>query len=527
MTFNSWSFLFFFIIVFALYAATRRRLAMQNTLLFVASYVFYGFWDIRFLLLIMLCTVTDFITGLALSGHRLSAKNLRDLAAFVGAVTGAVLIASHGKAAFYCLGIIPYTILIAMFVAAADRLPEARRRKAYLIGSIAYNLSVLCFFKYFNFFAHSAVALANSIGITLDEVTLTVLLPIGISFFTFQSMSFSIDVYRGQLKPTDSITKFAAYISFFPQLVAGPIEHASHLLPQFDRLRAIGWTHIQNALPLFVWGLYKKVVVADNIGKLADASFGNAAHATTPQMLCGALAFAFQIYGDFSGYSDMARALAQMLGFELIVNFNLPYFSRTPSEFWRRWHISLSTWLRDYLYISLGGNRMGEVMTYRNLMLTMVLGGFWHGASWTFILWGAFHGFILVIYRLFDIDRKLARQDTRTASGLLSQSMAWMVMCILTLIGWIIFRSQNWATLSAAFRALLQMSGSFRDADFSNLFYYAGPLMVMETIWHFRARFALPKLAATFVQLNVGLFVALSLLFMSARSGQQFIYFNF
>ncbi len=527
MTFNSWPFLLFFCVFFGFYILTRRRLLWQNILLFVASYIFYGFWDTRFLLLILCCTVTDFITGLALSGHRLSAKNIRAIAAFMFGVTTAVLIVSYGQAAWYCLGVIPYILLVSLFIVWADRLPEQPRRKAYLVGSITYNLSVLCFFKYFNFFAHSAAAFANSIGLTLDQVTLSVILPIGISFFTFQSMSFSIDVYRGQLKPTDSITKFAAYISFFPQLVAGPIEHASHLLPQFNQERHIGWQQFKSAVPLFVWGLYKKIVIADNVGKLADDAFQHAATASTPQMLLGALAFAFQIYGDFSGYSDMARALAKMLGFELILNFNLPYFSRTPSEFWRRWHISLSTWLRDYLYIGLGGNRGGAAQTYRNLMLTMILGGLWHGASWTFVLWGTFHGFILVVYRWLNIDRKLDAVDPRTALGKVKHTTAWAVMSVLTLIGWIIFRSQNWQTLYEALQALLRLNGNFIEADYSTLFYYTAPLVVFEGIQRFALVNCLPARAASFVRFSAGLFVVLSILFISARSGQQFIYFNF
>ena len=325
MVFNSWTFAIFFALFFLAYFGLRKHLVAQNALIFVSSYIFYGAWDPRFLLLIMCCTTTDFITGICLSGRRLNLKNIRAIAAFMAAITSAVLIATKGAALEFCIWIPAYLVLVSVFVLWADRLPEARRHSAYLIGSITYNLTVLCFFKYFNFFTENLVLLLNSLGVAAHPLALAVILPVGISFFTFQSMSFSLDVYRGLLRPTDQITKFAAYISFFPQLVAGPIERATHLLPQFDKPRHFSREAMTSGAMLFVWGLYKKVVVADNVSRLADASFNHPTSVSAEEMLLGALAFTIQIYCDFSAYSDMARALARMLGFELMVNFNNVY----------------------------------------------------------------------------------------------------------------------------------------------------------------------------------------------------------
>ena len=527
MVFNSWIFLAFFLVFASLYFGTRKHLVLQNALIFVSSYIFYGAWDVRFLVLIMCCTTTDFITGLCLSGRRLTAKNIRAIGAFMAAVTAAVLIFSKGTAVLYCLWLPVYFSLVAVFILWADRQPEQRRRKAYLVGSITYNLSVLCFFKYFNFFVANFVALMNGVGVPVSPVALSVILPVGISFFTFQSMSFSLDVYRGKLTPTDQITKFAAYISFFPQLVAGPIERANHLLPQFDKARHVTMDMLRSAAVLFVWGLYKKVVVADNVAPLADAAFNHAATVSPEQMVLGVLAFTVQIYCDFSGYSDMARALARMLGFELMINFNMPYFSRSPSEFWRRWHISLSSWLRDYLYIGLGGNRGGELMTYRNLLLTMILGGMWHGATWTFIVWGFFHGSILVLYRLLRLDELLAAVSARSLPGVLVHSVAWAVMLILTMIGWIIFRSQSVATLTAVATSLSHGFTLDGNADFGALLHYCGPLFLVEIFLLCREKLAFEWQVPAFLRFNVALFVLCSLFFLSARSGQQFIYFDF
>ena len=255
--------------------------------------------------------------------------------------------------------------------------------------------------------------LVSLAGISLSYATLNIVLPVGISFYTFQTMSYTIDVYNKKLKPSHSLIDVSAYVAFFPQLVAGPIERGAHLLPQFLKKRTITWENARSGVYLFIWGMFKKAVVADNLALIADPIFSDPSGLTSGELLVALLAFTFQIYCDFSGYSDMARGVARVMGFNLMINFNVPYVSLTPSEFWRRWHISLSSWLRDYLYIALGGNRGGKASTYRNLFLTMLLGGLWHGASWTFVAWGVTHGLVLILYRLLNIDSWLkSRNDS-------------------------------------------------------------------------------------------------------------------
>ena len=297
-------------------------------MLLVASYAFYGAWDWRFLGLIVLSTVVDYVVGMSL------------------AATG-----------------------------------DPRRRQFLVTASIVANLGILGLFKYAGFFAKSLVGLGASLGVEIPAFALDVVLPVGISFYTFQTLSYTIDIYRGTLKPTRRFLDFALFVAFFPQLVAGPIERASRLLPQVLQPRHVTWEKFGSGSWLILWGLFKKVVIADNLAFLVNAVYATDASPTGWQVVAGTVAFAWQIYCDFSGYSDIARGLARLMGFELMVNFNLPYAARSPADFWRRWHISLSTWLRDYLYIPLGGNQGGALRTYRNLGLTMLLGGLWHGAA--------------------------------------------------------------------------------------------------------------------------------------------------
>lgn len=389
MLFNSKTFIIFFIIVYGLYIIFRKNKSRQNLLLLVSSYVFYGAWDWRFLFLILLSTCIDFFVGRALG-----------------------------------------------------RTERTKPRKFLLVLSVVSNLSILGFFKYFNFFAESFVQLLNHLGMSAGYVTLHIILPIGISFYTFQTLSYTIDIYRRRITPTDNFFDFALFVSFFPQLVAGPIERARHLLPQIERSREITLEQVDAAIFLILWGYFKKVVVADNIGMIADNVFNNYSQFEGLPIVFGVLAFTIQIYCDFSGYSDIARGLCKLLGFDLMVNFRLPYFALNPTDFWQRWHISLSSWLRDYLYISLGGNRGGPVRTYRNLFLTMLLGGLWHGAAWPFVLWGAYHGLILCAYRV--LDRRPEHRDPwsgRYPSWRIVGKM--MLMFVLTMIGWAIFRSQS------------------------------------------------------------------------------------
>ncbi|MCV6628463.1 MAG: MBOAT family protein [Flavobacteriaceae bacterium] len=346
MLFNSTVFLIFFPLVFVLYWSFHKSIKIQNVLLLIASYVFYGWWDWRFLFLIAFSSILDYYLGLAI--HQ-----------------------------------------------------SEKHKKRYLQVSIFANLGLLAIFKYFNFFIDSWIDLWNMFGYEMSHSTLQIILPVGISFFTFQTMSYSIDIYRGNLKPTNDFVVFATFVSLFPQLVAGPIERASNLIPQIAHKRR--WSHerFQNGLFQIVVGFFRKVVVADSIGSLVDSIYNNPEIHNSSTIAMAVFLYSFQIYFDFSGYSDIAIGTAKLLGFDFKRNFNLPYFSSSITEFWRRWHISLSSWLRDYLYIPLGGNRNGILMQYRNLFLTMLLGGLWHGSSWNFVIWGAIHGILLGIEKRF------------------------------------------------------------------------------------------------------------------------------
>ena len=374
MFFNSLQFAVFFLIVYGLYLNLPHRL--QNRMLLVASYVFYGAWDWRFLSLIAISTVIDFYCGQAM--HKSTSDS---------------------------------------------------RRKRFLLISLTANLGMLGFFKYFGFFSESLSLLFSEFGVNLDPITLNIVLPVGISFYTFQTLSYTIDIYRRDMKPCKDFLDFALFVSFFPQLVAGPIERARRLLPQLTKPRHIDLKLVSGGIYLIAWGLFKKIVIADNLGVYVDSTFANVEFANG-EVLIAVLAFAFQIYCDFSGYSDIARGLARMLGIKLMLNFNLPYIARNPSDFWRRWHISLSTWLRDYLYLSLGGNRKGNRRTYVNLFTVMLLGGLWHGAAWNFVLWGAYHGLLLGIHRAMR-----PRLEAFVAQGNALMQRIWIVLSITVMFG--------------------------------------------------------------------------------------------
>jgi D-alanyl-lipoteichoic acid acyltransferase DltB (MBOAT superfamily) len=345
VTFNSLQYAIFLPIVLLLYWNLRRR--GQNLLLLAASYLFYSFWDWRFLGLLMLSTTVDYVTGRVLA-----------------------------------------------------RTDDGSHRRWVLAVSIITNLGILGFFKYFNFFIDSAERLLGKVGLDISPPLLHIALPVGISFYTFHGMSYTIDLFRRRIQPATSIIDFAAFVSFFPQLVAGPIGRADFQLPQFERERTMPDSErVVGSLALILLGLFKKVAIADAVAPVATAAFSTPNIYGWPMLLVGAYAFALQIYGDFSGYTDMARGSARLLGFELPPNFEQPYLSRNIAEFWRTWHISLSSWLRDYLYVPLGGNRGSARATYRNLFLVMLIGGLWHGAAWTFVVWGALHGGLLAAHK--------------------------------------------------------------------------------------------------------------------------------
>jgi alginate O-acetyltransferase complex protein AlgI len=406
LAFNSFQFAAFFFAVWVLRAtlfraslvrrllpglARVRVVRARNVFLLAASYAFYAAWDVRFLFLLLASTANDYVVARALS-----------------------------------------------------RESRPARRKLYITLSLAGNLGLLGFFKYYDFFATSFSALCRSVGVDVDAHVLRVVLPVGISFYTFQSLSYTLDVYRGKLRAEKSLLNFATFVAFFPQLVAGPIERPERLLPQFRHARPVTWPKLSTGTYLIAVGLFKKVVIADTVSKVADAAFA-LEHPSRVQVLLGVYAFAFQIYADFSAYSDIARGTARCLGFELSRNFDMPYFAATPSEFWRRWHISLSTWLRDYLYISLGGNRGGRIRTYLNLMLTMLLGGLWHGAAWTFVVWGGIHGAILCSYRLVE-DRARAFVERRApVVRALLRVVAVVFFFQLVCLAWLFFRADSLA----------------------------------------------------------------------------------
>jgi len=428
MLFNSFEFVIFFLIVYALYRILPHK--AQNLMLLAASYFFYGFWDWRFLSLIGYSTLIDYFCGLRI-----------------------------------------------------ETLGVSEKRKKFLWLSIGSHLAILGFFKYFNFFAGNLQTLANLFGFHLDSPTLNIILPVGISFYTFQAMSYTIDVYRGKMKPTRNLIDFALYIAFFPQLVAGPIERATSLLPQISRKRIITEQQTDEGLWLIFWGFFKKVFVADNLANIVNAVFSRTGLVSGSETLMGLYAFAFQIYGDFSGYSDIARGTAKLMGIELMVNFKFPYFVTNPREFWKNWHISLSTWLKDYLYVPLGGNRHGRRKTCRNIFLTMFLGGLWHGAAWTFALWGAYHGILLILHRTVEWFLP-KRQSGNYFPRSVKNGLGIFLMFHVTCFGWLLFRSQNFSQISDCLKSLFLNFLPFGPdaADYGlSIVFYAWLLLLVET----------------------------------------------
>ena len=490
MVFNSVQFVAFFLVVYALYRVVPHR--AQNLLLLVASYYFYAAWDWRFLGLLIASTLVDYTCGRYIASHE-----------------------SH------------------------------RQRKIALLASLTFNLSMLGFFKYFNFFAENLSALFALVGWRADVFTLHVLLPIGISFYTFITMSYVIDVYRRDIQPTRDLLEYAVFVAYFPHLVAGPILRASVLLPQIARPRTITREQVTEGLWLIGWGLFKKMFVADNLARIADAVFAPAGHPGSLAVLAGTAAFAFQIYGDFSGYSDIARGTSKLMGIELNINFLFPYFVRTPQEFWRHWHISLSTWLRDYLFLPVsyalsrrldGVRWLGlrdEVWIYCGATLvTMLLGGLWHGAAWNFVLWGGYQGLLLVTFRIVATLRGRRRRKPRveTLGSRLAGAAAVTGMFLLTCYGWLIFRSKSLSQVAGLTGGLL---GGFAGsgaalADYGlALLFYTLPLLAVHA---FEARRSdLMVVLKWPVLLRYTVYAALfylTLLF-GDFAGAKFIYFQF
>ncbi len=409
MLFNSIDFAIFIPIVFFLYwFVTQRNLKAQNFLIVIASYLFYGWWDWRFLFLIVFSTLVDFSIG----------NLLRD----------------------------------------EERIA---RRKLYLWISICINLGFLGFFKYYNFFLDSFVDSFSFFGAKIGAERLNIILPVGISFYTFQTLSYTIDVYKKKLEPTKDLIAFTAFVSFFPQLVAGPIERATNLLPQILKSRKFSYEQSVAGLKLILWGLFKKMVIADSLGPIVDDVFLNSANYSSTTLVMGAVFFGFQIYGDFSGYSDIAIGTSKLFGIELKSNFKFPYFSRNIGEFWRRWHISLSTWFRDYLYIPLGGSRGGSKgVVIRNVLVIFVVSGFWHGANWTFVVWGVFHALLFVPSLISGKNRRFLEDVNLLESipAFFAQGAKIFWTFTVVTIGWIFFRSD---TIESSFSYLNKMFFDF------------------------------------------------------------------
>lgn len=424
MLFNSIEFVIFLPIVFLLYwFVTNKNLKLQNLLIICASYVFYGWWDWRFLSLIIFSSFVDYYVGIALSKTN-----------------------AHHK------------------------------RKLLLLTSILVNLGFLGFFKYFNFFAESFADAFTLLGNPIEASRLNIILPVGISFYTFQTLSYSIDVYKRKLEPTKNIIAFFAFVSFFPQLVAGPIERATNLLPQFHIKRNFDYYKAVDGMRQILWGLFKKLVIADNCATYANRIFNNSDDYNGSTLVLGAIFFTFQIYGDFSGYSDIAIGTSRLFGFNLKKNFAFPYFSRDIAEFWRRWHISLSTWFRDYLYIPLGGSRGGTWMKVRNTFIIFMVSGFWHGANWTFIVWGALNAIYFLPLLLLNKNR--THTDTVAQGKNLPTFRELFNMGItfgLTVLAWVFFRVEN---IGHAWRYLTEI---FSPSLFTSP-YYPGIRLSISTI---------------------------------------------
>jgi D-alanyl-lipoteichoic acid acyltransferase DltB (MBOAT superfamily) len=463
--------IFFVFLILVVVAYWRLVFRAQNLFLLGASYFFYGWWDWRFLLLMIGSTIVDYFIAHAIA-----------------------------------------------------RASSDARRKQLLLVSLIVNFGILGTFKYFNFFIGSFVHVIQAFGVSQPSVTfLNIILPPGISFYTFQEVAYIVDVYNRKIEPADRFIDYALFISLFPHLIAGPIQRPDHLLPQVQKPRFWDGDKSLDGMILIAEGLFRKCVIADNCALIANAAFsGKFGHPNIPIVLLGTYAFAWQIYGDFSGYSDIARGAAQILGFHFMINFRQPYFAQSLQEFWRRWHISLSTWLRDYLYIRLGGNRKGESRTYSNLLTTMLLGGLWHGANWTFVIWGGIHGAGLALERVLGIA-----QDRLSAPFLavwLRRILIFHVVCFT----WIFFRAES---LSAAW----QMIGGLAHWNWQPSYMAAAKFLILFSLPLFALDLGLEATGDEYLfqsrphfqRVGVALASILAIVLFGANQANAFIYFQF
>jgi alginate O-acetyltransferase complex protein AlgI len=414
MSFVSLTFFIFLPLVFALHWARASR-RWQNCVILVASYFFYGWWDWRFCLLMLASSLVDYAAGIAIY---------------------------QSSSAF--------------------------RRKVYLAAALSANLAVLGFFKYFGFFVDSLAIALSTVGIEIGTVSFAIILPVGVSFYTFQTMSYTIDIYRGHFEPQRSVVDYLSFVSFFPQLVAGPIERATHLLPQFRVEREFSFDLARDGMRLILWGFLKKMLVADNLAPFVETTFAGAQTATGAALILATIFFSFQIYADFSAYSDIATGTAALFGITLMRNFAYPYFSQSITEFWRRWHISLSSWFRDYVYFPLGGSRVSKAACCRNLMIICLMSGLWHGAAWTFVAWGFLHGTYLVLERLSGRNRLAPSPDNTPGGEAIIPGMRTLVRMagtyFLVYLAWVFFRAESMGDAFLIFRRMMTEPGSWGEA---------------------------------------------------------------
>ncbi len=467
MLFNSWAFLLFFLAIYLFYLFLDHR--WQNRLLLVASYVFYASWDWRFLFLLWFVTAVNYWAGLKISTS------------------------------------------------------GAREKKLFLILGVSANLVVLGFFKYCNFFLESLTRLLSLIGLSPSIHSLSIILPIGVSFFTFKAVSYVVDIYRGDFKPIGKFPDFALYIAFFPELLAGPIDRAGRLLSQIAAPRVFNMDRFIEGCFLLFWGLYLKVFIADNLALVVNPIFEETTYVGS-RVIIGVYGFTFQILCDFAGYSYMAMGLGRLLGFDLVNNFRQPYFSTNPREFWQRWHISLSTWLRDYLYIPLGGNRKGSLMTYRNLGLTMLLGGLWHGAAWTFVLWGGYHGLLLIIHRFLEPYTSRLKEPE---SVLMRRIWYWMRVVVFfqfISFGWLFFRAESIGQAFMMVGALFSPSTIYTNGTI--IVFFVAVLVVVEYFQYKKDDLFAPLAWNPAVRMVLFIVILFSLLLMGVK-GEEFIYQQF
>ena len=478
MLFNSTTFLVFVVSAFALYwSIFYRNRNWRNAFLLVTGYVFYGWWDYRFLGLIALSTIVDFAVGRA------------------------------------------------MFKSDSDS-----KRKLLLTSSIAVNLGILGFFKYYNFFINSFADFSEGIlGLDANPSTLSIILPVGISFYTFQTLSYTIDLYRRQIEPSKNFIEFAAFVSFFPQLVAGPIERAANLLPQFREKKRFTYRDGSSGMRLIIWGLFKKTVIADNCAPYVNEIFENYQELPAPVLFMGAVFFAFQIYGDFSGYSDIAIGTARLFGFRLMTNFNYPYFSRSVGEFWRRWHISLSTWFRDYVYIPIGGSRKNLQHTIRNLIVVFLVSGLWHGANWTFVAWGGLHAAFMIPALLLPNNRFIESSGKMKIIPNIGEFLKLIRTFFLVTVAWVFFRASDVSM------GIDYLSAIFTRFSLPENFYYFPPwllaLILLMVILEWLGKDSTPDRSMNRLKpwIRYGLYLSLFAIwfFYNAPEKQEFIYFQF